>query len=509
MPVPVPPIDSPSVPTDPGDISPAQAEKEASRSKAVLEHLEFVGKYLPQSIRTPLLWIAATLLALPVVLQLFRVATGQADQVYAVFLAKPAAVIIVAAVLGIVLLAGAIEALSRRHAKHIESARYAKRVAKLSDVLEPTSDEDSDVLAKDSVIVEAVQQQEKSNRQPDRPHFESRIIAVISGKGGVGKSLLSLGLLEDFSRYGNVLLVDFDLHNRGLTSLLLDSFPQQQHGYVINLLKDFLNERDLGDLLRAYSVERTEGDGTSLPERFRKLNLKYSGVEPHAGDRVIQALGMNTLPQGPSPRLKDPLNAGNAFFLPSIPLGGSFLGSKKIRDASEDAAFLFFKALSYRARTQNVIQNLIVDCHGAHDLYTVGLIRAATDLVIVTTPDMGSLEGTRELVRFGKSVTFAGGNNLPRSVLVVNRCLENDPNAKQLADKWKEDLNGGVIRIEKNDDVERVARNYLFGSLAAKSEFWQYIEEIKNRLRPGRQQPSRPLASPPELAGGEQLKVTN
>ena len=46
---------------------------------------------------------------------------------------------------------------------------------------------------------------------------------VASGKGGVGKSLLSLGMAESLSQRGPVLLVDFDLHNRGLTSMLIKS----------------------------------------------------------------------------------------------------------------------------------------------------------------------------------------------------------------------------------------------------------------------------------------------
>src|SRR6266404_3333768 len=48
----------------------------------------------------------------------------------------------------------------------------------------------------------------------------SKVIVVASGKGGVGKSTVSLGLLEYYNRFGSTLLVDFDMPNRGLTSLL-------------------------------------------------------------------------------------------------------------------------------------------------------------------------------------------------------------------------------------------------------------------------------------------------
>ena len=462
----------------------AKEEAAAKRSKVILAHLEMLAGYLPKSVRRPLLWIGATLLALPILFGLLRIATGGAESAYLQFLQRPAPIIIVGVVLALVVLAGTIEAAVKRRTKEAESQRYAKRVDSLANVPENTGSEDSALLAKDSIIVDTVREDERRARGAGKPHFDSRIIAVVSGKGGVGKSVIALGLLEDFSRDEKALLVDFDLHNRGLTSLLLDSFGTEEHDYVIDLLKAFLDEPGLGELLQAYSASKPTEIPPSLTDKFRKLTLKYSGIEPHASDRRIGLLNMSMLPELPAPRLVDPLNASNAFLLPSIPLGGSFLGSRKIRDASEDAAFLFFKALSYRARVQNGIQNLIIDCHGAHDLYTVGLIRAATDLVIVTTPDMGSLEGTRELIRFGKNVTEAGENKLPRSLLVANRCIENDPNAKQLEKKWKEDLTGGVIRIQRDDAVERVSRNYLFGSLASKSGFWKHIEAIKAALQP-------------------------
>ena len=61
-----------------------------------------------------------------------------------------------------------------------------------------------------------------------------------------------------------------------------------------------------------------------------------------------------------------------------------------------------------------------------------------------------------------------------RASLVVNRCIEDDLNAKQLEEKWTGDLTGGVVRIARNDGVERIARNYHFGSLASQPQFWQH-----------------------------------
>jgi cellulose biosynthesis protein BcsQ len=46
------------------------------------------------------------------------------------------------------------------------------------------------------------------------------VISVVSGKGGVGKSRLSIALASILSKKYKVLLIDFDLHNQGLTHLV-------------------------------------------------------------------------------------------------------------------------------------------------------------------------------------------------------------------------------------------------------------------------------------------------
>src|SRR5436305_568278 len=48
----------------------------------------------------------------------------------------------------------------------------------------------------------------------------SLIIAIASGKGGVGKTALAANLAFAFSEMADTLLIDLDLHNQGATSLL-------------------------------------------------------------------------------------------------------------------------------------------------------------------------------------------------------------------------------------------------------------------------------------------------
>jgi len=52
------------------------------------------------------------------------------------------------------------------------------------------------------------------------------VVAILSGKGGVGKTTISLNLARELSRRGPVWLLDLDLFNRGATSALWESEKQ-------------------------------------------------------------------------------------------------------------------------------------------------------------------------------------------------------------------------------------------------------------------------------------------
>jgi cellulose biosynthesis protein BcsQ len=52
---------------------------------------------------------------------------------------------------------------------------------------------------------------------------EPQIIAVVSGKGGVGKTMLSVAIANELARAKKTLLLDLDFFNRGLTGLFASS----------------------------------------------------------------------------------------------------------------------------------------------------------------------------------------------------------------------------------------------------------------------------------------------
>jgi len=254
---------------------------------------------------------------------------------------------------------------------------------------------------------------------------QPRVTAIVSGKGGVGKSTIALGLAEAYSRTENVLLVDFDLHNRGLTSKYRGLRLGQSS--VLSELSRFrsltLSNKTLPrDSASALQLSKIPAD---VFHELRK-EFSYSGSAYKRSPISLFPLYQNQI--NDKEDWKGNVRPRNCYFLPSRLPNSAFLGSGESRlDAAEIALFLAFLSHHVRA-SDRAITRVILDCHGAHDMFMVGAILAADQLVIVTKPEESAFEGTIELVRFAQSVIDAA-NVFPSSqTLVFNGVRTEDRN---------------------------------------------------------------------------------
>jgi len=67
------------------------------------------------------------------------------------------------------------------------------------------------------------------------------VVSFVSGKGGVGKTMLAVAFARQLSKKGKTLLLDLDYFNRGLTGLL-------REGREVRALKprDCLSQKEPG-----------------------------------------------------------------------------------------------------------------------------------------------------------------------------------------------------------------------------------------------------------------------
>ncbi len=257
---------------------------------------------------------------------------------------------------------------------------------------------------------------------------QAHLTSVVSGKGGVGKTLVSLGLAELQSKYERVLLLDFDLHNRGLTSKLVRIPLKDGTRCVFDELTHYHDS-----ICKARSAEEIAGlkksglKGIDRATFYRERN-RFSYRDPALQDD-LRSLSPLPVPRREEPALSPASRkvwefGRNVHVMPSRRRGQLFLGSEvSSLDAVEVAVFLKYLAcLAFRQGYHRVI----VDGHGAHDMYTTGAILASDDLVVVSEPDEGALLGTYELLAFAdKFVRHAEA--LPnQAVLIVNGVREGE-----------------------------------------------------------------------------------
>lgn len=321
---------------------------------------------------------------------------------------------------------------------------------------------------------------------------------IASGKGGVGKSLFSLGLLEYLSIRSPTALVDFDLHNRGITSLLFDH-PLFRAG-----------SDSLYELIEAFHKMLLDGNdpvyspligSPSLPAGFSNTHyysilerFSRKGRDSDAGwtqdlvkhgpidSRLFQMgkMGERILVPG-----EDSLFPSSAYFLPSRPKNKAFLMSP-VSGSGYISIFLFLRALCLWFRNDKGIQDILVDCHGAHDMFMAGAIMAAKRLIVVTTPEPSSLYGTFELV---DTVMSIEEECRPAMALVVNCYSEIDKTFiescenQRAGEMWSARDFRGVVGIPFEEAIRRISNKYQFGDIAGNPTLWQRVKTVGDLLR--------------------------
>ncbi|WP_420631498.1 ParA family protein [Candidatus Leptofilum sp.] len=307
----------------------------------------------------------------------------------------------------------------------------------------------------------------------------AKITAIVSGKGGVGKSTIALGLLEYLSEKRDVLLVDFDLHNRGLT-LQLQGILHDHDTTVMKELAQF-KELKIEEKLSETSGSANELKLSDLSEGdFGKLRDQYC-YNHRGGVRNLRPLQLsrfkNSTDEGDNNKFGP--RTETCFFLPSRRENQMFLGSKESR-MSESEIALFLKYLASFVYRHYGIREMIVDCHGALDLYMVGAILAADNIVITTLPELGVYQGTKELVDFSMKLHEA---LTPNDILVINQYRDFDKFTAERMKTLFEKQGENVIIIKHSEKLHRKLKRYNYPTISNEPLVYSKIKRIVDNIQ--------------------------
>lgn len=336
---------------------------------------------------------------------------------------------------------------------------------------------------------------------------QAHITVVVSGKGGVGKSTIALGAMEYLSEQSKVLLVDFDLHNRGLFLKLLGenmiqgefTTTQQELNFFKSNLEIEKHMREDANLAH-YSLKLSDLTYAA----FIKYRERFCYVQEHnqGGAKVLRDFPLVQLGKSTSvmSELLHGPRAEFCYFLPSRE--GIFLGSEESRlNEAEIALFLkYLASLSYKSYA---ITEMIVDCHGALDWFMVGAILAADHVVNVTLPDLGAYSGILELIDQAKEAR-SKIDPPANDTLVINRCQDTDEYTIQELIKRFNKNKEDVVIIRQDDDLHRTMKRYRTPSIYRESSIYSKMKQIAHKGIKPPQQP-KPEHKPEEstVAGEE------
>lgn len=333
---------------------------------------------------------------------------------------------------------------------------------------------------------------------------DAELWVIASGKGGVGKSVISLGLLEKLSTGGKVLLLDFDLHNCGLTSLLKLRQTEGEKVSAYSLLNEFVEMLELDKRPEKVNELMTMIYKTALPPGFAmnyqhivnkfSLNSRLQN-EDWGMTSATHPIKISRIPQKPPFRKRipvkntddpneSPLIPANAFVMPSRRANEQLLLGR-VSEMSYILVYLFLRSLCYWLKGYTII----LDCHGAHDAFTAASILAARKLVVVSTPDPGAFDGTMELLETIHTSNELGRINPEDTVIVFNNCSPVNMMLKEKLQKAVADLKEkkslkfqNPVFIDDDPMLREKMKVYEFGDISANPQLWKKIHQINDQL---------------------------
>lgn len=231
-------------------------------------------------------------------------------------------------------------------------------------------------------------------------------IAVLSGKGGSGKTLIALSLLRALQgTEGSLLLVDADPGTGGLSYFLSVNYIRGQGAGLVGLLLEGIESEAGGVHQRAESFEfKADGEQTEAARTRDQSNFAstaHDWIPPTSSAReVIRALK----------------GFDECYVLP-------------IGDIQR---FIRTPASAYRSRVRPVVAAIIqlehrvkiFDCRGGIDAFTVEICRQVDFILVVTETDVASVQSTRNVLEILKEV----GLGYRVSGFCINRLFDDASN---------------------------------------------------------------------------------
>jgi septum site-determining protein MinD len=212
---------------------------------------------------------------------------------------------------------------------------------------------------------------------PDSQEFpKSLSIAVLSGKGGSGKTLIALSLSRALQGNGSILIVDADPGTGGLSYFLSVNYIRSQGLGLIGLLMGGLKTR-----IR---------NASQLAEAFEPTGIEDTPDATDLTEPVASKLAWTITPTDLNGAIR-PLKGTQECF--ALPIGDirQLIGTRQ----SE-----------YRDRIRPTISEItrlehrfkIFDCRGGVDPFTVEICRQADLILVVTETDVASVQSTKNVL---------------------------------------------------------------------------------------------------------------